>query len=158
MKTALLLFVMLGGTLIHAQQTQPPGVPPQVRQRLVPPQPPQTSAENVLPNNYLIALVIAEKDVASEVNIVTNSRTFVINSGDPLTFQGNLAVNDNGTYQVSYALGWEVPVPTGNGNIQYRNSSVQGSVVLKDDTELIIYKNGGRTIKLAVKKLDSINQ
>lgn len=141
---------LLSATVSLAQQAAP-GFPAPNRVR-VPAVEPATEA---LPANYQIALSVTDKDGGTtEVSTVVASSRFSVSLGEPsLTFVGTLAVAEGGEITMNYTLGWETLIAAPNTPSQFRSSSVQGTVRLKEGEELIILRAGPRTAKVSVAKL-----
>jgi hypothetical protein len=147
MKSILLAAVLLPSILI-AQIPQPMPMR-QMVQRGIP------APTDALPDNYQVTLTITDKDGQPiEVSVVVASTRFNASLGDQhLTFEGAVAVEDSGIV-IAYALGWETLSPPAEGNIQSRNSSMQGSVRLKLGEEVQIIRAGTRVARLSIKKLE----
>jgi hypothetical protein len=107
-----------------------------------------------LADNYQVTLTLTDKnDPPLEVSVVVASSQFTAVHGEQhLNFNGSVTVEESGAIVVAYSLGWQTPVPAGNGNIQ---SSTQGSVRLKLGEEVQIIRAGTRIARLSIKKLDA---
>ena len=149
MKYILFAAILLPSFLL-AQTPQP--VP--IRQPMLPGS--QTPAD-VLPDNYQVALTMTDKDGQPlEVSVVVASTQFTASLSDPsLTFSGSVTVEDSGSIIIAYSLGWETPIPVGDGkSVQFRPSSTRGSVRLKLGEEIQIIRAGPRIARLSIKKLE----
>jgi hypothetical protein len=108
-----------------------------------------------LPDNYQVILTMTDKDgQPQELSLVSETTNFSATLGEQdLTFNGTLAVDENGLIHVRYTLGWETAL-VNNGSTNYKSTSITGSARLKSGQEMIVFHTGTRTAKLSVKKLE----
>ena len=148
MRHALLILGVVP-SLLFAQAPQPIPI------RRLQPANEQIPADS-LPGNFEFKLTITEKDAEPvELSVVVSSTRFTAQLGDPaLSFSGTVTLDDSGNLSVSYALGWETMI-TVNSGVQFKPTSIQGSVRIKPGEEVQIIRAKNRTARLQVKKLDS---
>jgi len=118
-------------------------------------QPGQFQTGETLPDNYQVTLTITDKEGQPlEVSVVVASSGFTASLGEQnLNFNGSVTVEEAGII-IIYSLGWQTPVTTGNGNLQFNSSTMQGSVRLKLGEEVPIIRAGSKMAKLSIKKLE----
>jgi hypothetical protein len=141
----------------------------QVPARRVPVAEPPPIQGDTLPENYVLKLVVHDKEQQiTELSVVVASSQVRADALDPvMTISGTLVVLEDGVLLFRYALGTEVAVPTQitaassssdrpvvtNQSIQYKSSSVQASVRLRLGEPVQILKSGTRTYQLTVSRL-----
>lgn len=164
MKT-LLIAVLLAPSLLLSQETPPtapvparPVAQPQpVRQRVLSqPGMPMAQTGEVLTDNYELRLTITDKDAEPlEVTLIVASSQFkAVVTEKNLNFSGTLTVEESGGLLIGYAIGWETPYPAGGGNVQFRTSSMTGSVRLKSGEEVQILRAGTHTTRLSIREVE----
>ena len=140
-------------TTAFAQNSEGPAAP--VR-RPVPMAP--ISSENgaeFLPDNYLVKLVVAEKEQAKTELSVVVATTSAFNASaldTTLNFGGSLVPQENGVMLVRYVLSIQVPVTEGPSS-NLRSSSCNASVRMRPGETVEIFKSGTMSYKLTVSKL-----
>jgi hypothetical protein len=141
-------------TAAFAQNAETPVAPP----RRLPVPMVSASAENgaeFLPDNYLVRLVVAEKDQEkTELSVVVATTTqFNASAVDTtLSFIGMLVPQENGVINVRYTLNIQVPVTEGSSN-SFRSSACSSSVRMRLGETVQIFKSGAMSYKLTVSKL-----
>jgi hypothetical protein len=162
MKTLLIAAFLVPFLLLAQDAPQPlPARPlpqPQpIRQRVVSqPGMPMVPTGEVLADNYELRLTITDKDVEPlEVTLVVASPQFkAVVTDKNLNFSGTLAVEESGELMIGYAIGWETPFSGAGGNVQFRTSSMTGSVRLKAGDEVQILRAGTHATRLAIRKVE----
>jgi len=118
--------------------------------------PPQgDTANEALPENYLLTLVVSDKDkVTTELSLVVATADFIVTAGDPrISFSGRIAPDDQGNnILIRYSLGTSVAVQNGNST-EYRDSTAQASVKVRLGEPIQILKSGTQTYKLTISRL-----
>ncbi len=160
MKTLFSLALLLPSLLFAQEAPVPLVVPPQPvmmnplqRRQMIANQGSQPGA---LPANYLLTLVLKDKDaVLSELAVtVATSRFQVGLGGQPVNFQGTLTLNDDGSAQVTYMLTIEMPKPSANNVPQFVSSTVESAARLQPGADPeTIFRSGTQSVVLSVIKL-----
>jgi hypothetical protein len=108
-----------------------------------------------LPENYLLTLVVSEKDqVLTELSIVLATTDFNVAVADPvINFSGILTSDDKEGMLVRYTLNTQVAISEKEVAKYFRNGSVQASVKVRVGEPLQIFKSGTQTYKLTISRL-----
>jgi len=111
------------------------------------------AAAKVLPENYLLKLVVTEKDQQiGELSLVVATEAFASNADPQLGFAGTLTMEEDGTFVVRYALSTWIEVTNGPVT-QGHNGSANTTVRLRNGEPLEILKTDKRTYQLTVSRL-----
>jgi hypothetical protein len=141
--------------------------PPRLRQMVPPPQPgqpgqphPQEAAAE-LPHNVKLTLEgslfgTIPTDFSVTTCGTTVSTDMVLKSDGPAptigTFQAVLTPGE--PWQVVVSLGARVPIPTGNGNIEYQDCRLSTTVRIAPGKKVVLWQKGDQKLTLSVEKVE----
>lgn len=83
--------------------------------------------------------------VTTDLPLVESGPTSVIG-----TFQAMLAPGD--PWQVQVSLGARVPIPTGNGNVEYRDFRLNTTVRIAPGKKVVLWQKGEQKLTLSLEK------
>lgn len=139
---------------------------PQPRPRVVQPpgqpgQPHHQEAAAELPHNVKLTLEgslfgTIPTDFSVTTCGTTVSTDMVLKSDGPAptigTFQAVLTPGE--PWQVVVSLGARVPIPTGNGNIEYRDCCLSTTVRIAPGKKVVLWQKGDQKLTLSVEKVE----
>jgi len=120
----------------------------------IPPQPGQLSAPSVsspLPENYKLTCKGTEDGkVFMNIAMTGLGPNFSMNTAEPIAaFQAQVQKKDD-SFLISYSIGQQVKVTTGNNNTEYKNTAIVGSVKLHEGKPVMIAVENGRNYSLSI--------
>src|SRR4051812_26956896 len=121
------------------------------------PTPPQAQQNEGLPENYVLTLIVREKEtVKTELSLLVSGNNFSTSfPASPDTFanfSGTLANQEGGSVALKYMLGAEVRLPAEGGQVQLKTISFSATVRLQPGKSVEIMKLNGASAELRLTK------
>jgi len=164
MNLSVVLCLLLAFALPAAAQNPPQQPQPQV---VRPPQPPQPGQpyrqENAaeLPHNVKLTLegsvfgkiptdfsvTTGGPNVTTDLPLEENGPSSIIGS-----FQAVLTPGE--PWQVQVSLGARVPIPTGNGSVEYRDFTLRTTIRIAPGKKVVLWQKGEQKLTLGLEKVE----